>query len=221
MVSRHRNRYYEISSKLTAIPVTIATLSLVIFFTISASAQQSKNAFEPLSARELVSLKNKQAIVSSNNGQFVGRIRVDASVATAWQVLTDYDNLESFFPYVETSRLLRSVGNRRIFEQVNIVQIFSVSHRSRVVVEAIESYPQKIGFRLVEGDMNSLQGSWQIEPIPNASGRSPTQTLIVHKVNLSPKGGRAAREIFFATYSKILEDTLVAIKQETEKRVRR
>ena len=213
MVPNYRKQYRYVLSGLTAIALMIAAqLSLPV------SAQHAKDALDPLPAQERVALREGQATVSGDNGQFVGRVLVNGSVSTAWQVLTDYDNFEQFFPNVESSQLLESAGNRRVFEQVNVVRIFPISNRSRIVIAATESHPQQINFRLVEGDLDTLQGIWRLDPIAPHIGAQPNQVLITHQVALTPEGGRATRGLFFSTYQRILEDTMIAIKQETERR---
>jgi ribosome-associated toxin RatA of RatAB toxin-antitoxin module len=79
------------------------------------------------------------------------------------------------------------------------------------VIAATESYPQRIAFNLVEGDVDSLQGTWQLEPI------SSNQVLITHQVNVEPESS-TPRGIFFNIYQNTLQDTLAALKQEAERR---
>jgi ribosome-associated toxin RatA of RatAB toxin-antitoxin module len=181
---------------------------------------QQRDALASLPSQEQSTLRSGQATISGSDGQFVGRVLVNAPATSAWQVLTDYDNFERFFPYVEASQLLESSGNRRVFEQINLVQIFPVSNRSRVVIAATESYPQAINFQMVEGDMDSLRGVWRVEPVAITGGQ-PHQVLITHQVSLDPEGGWAARELVFSMYRMVLADTLVAIRQEAERRAGR
>ena len=213
MVSSTREQYRNVLGGLTAIALTFSPP-----LPLTASAEQLKNALDPLPVQERVSLREGQATVEGGDGEFIGRVLVDASVSTAWEVLTDYNNFEAFFPNVENSQLLESAGDRNVFEQVNVARIFLFNSRSRVVIAATESYPQQISFQLVEGDMDSLQGVWRLDPVAQYKGAQPNQVLITHQVALEPDEGGITRGLFFSTYRNILENTLFAIKQETERR---
>ena len=211
MPSRNRNRYYSALGGLMAIALTIS-------IPLTSSAQQFSDPLGQLPVQERVALREGQTVVSGNNGQFTGRVLVDASTETTWQVLTDYDNFEQFFPNVESSRLLEVSGNRHVFEQVSMVRVFPINRRVRISIAATETHPQQIQFNLVDGDVESLQGTWELTPIGPYVGATPNQVLITHEVAIAPEGGGITRGIFFSTYRDILEDTLAAIKQETERR---
>ncbi|MGF1535788.1 MAG: SRPBCC family protein [Elainellaceae cyanobacterium] len=206
MSFRHR-KFYAVLGSLAAIAIAVTA-------TVPALSQTS-TALSQLTAQEQSALEEGQATVTGQNGQFTGRVLVNASAATTWQVLTDYDNFDQFLPNIEASRLLESTGDRRVFEQVNVVRFFPITRRSRVVIASTLSYPQQINFSLVEGDLDELQGSWRLETVASPGG---DQLLITHQVTVDPKGSSATRGLFFNTYRNVLEDTLAALKQESERR---
>jgi len=210
MPDSYRNGYPALG-----VMVAIAVVAVSLILPVSA---QVNPTFAQLPAQERLALQNGQATVSGDEGQFTGRVLVDAPLSTAWQVVTDYDNFDQFLPTVEASQLLESTGNRRVFEQVNVVRIFPITRRSRIVVASTLSYPQQIDFNLVEGDLNRLQGIWQFESVSSSAGASPNQVLITHQVAVTPEGGGLVRGLFFNTYRNVLEDTLSALKQESERR---
>ncbi|MGB3491812.1 MAG: SRPBCC family protein [Elainellaceae cyanobacterium] len=211
---RLRNRSAYVLSGLMAIAIIIATSISPAAFSQDIS-QDINDSLRQLPAQEQAALQGGDATVTGGNGQFTGRVLINASAPEVWQVLTDYDNFERFFPNIETSRLLESSDNRSVFEQINVVQVFLFTQRSRIVVASTENYPQQIDFSLVEGDLESLQGSWQIESISS----SPNQVLITHQVSVEPNQGGAVRNVFFGIYQNVLEDTLAALKQEAERRI--
>lgn len=233
MVAPHRNSHRRCNGRpilvrpvlscLGAIALSIAVSSFVSPTPQSAAAQpqvtqHQKNALASLSAQERATLSQGQATVSGSEGRFVGRVVVNAPASTTWDVLTDYNNFERFFPHVENSRLLESAGNRRVFEQLNAVRIFPLTSRSRIVIAATENYPRQIDFSLVEGDADALQGLWRIEPV---SASQPNQVLVTHQVFVDPEGGAATRNFVLGVYRQVLQDTMGAIKTETEQRARR
>jgi hypothetical protein len=80
-----------------------------------------------------------------------------------------------------------------------------------------ESYPQKINFTAIEGDLETLDGFWLLEPVSPYPSAPSDRVLITHKVSVeaaaAPTDG-----IFYNIYENSLEKTLAAIKQEAEKR---
>ena len=185
-------------------------VSVLLAAAIALSPAAWANESVVLPAPEQTALRQGRVFLTGAQGQYTGRILVSAPMATVWKVLTDYDNFERFFPNVEASQLLESNGNQKVFEQVNVIRAFIFDRKARVRISTTETYPQQIAFRLVDGDLKSLEGDWQLEPV------SPNQVLITHHVNVDP--GSDFRDLFFSLYEESLENTLKALKQEIEKR---
>ncbi len=224
MSSRHAPRRSRSLGKLAAIALTFIT---PIATTASAQTQlspqdETQNVFESLSTQEQAALENDQVMVSASrdgdNGQFTARVLVDAPITTAWEVLTDYDNFWKFLPNIETSKLLKSEDNRYTFEQMNVISVIPsvIDIRSRVVIESTELYPKEVDFHLVEGDLEALQGVWQLDSVA-IDGQGTEKVLITHQVNIDP-GDSSPRGLFFSTYRLVLEDSLIAAKEEAEGR---
>ncbi len=203
-------------SRLFAASIGAIALNLSIT-TIPAKAELFNSALDRLPVQERVALRQGQSLVTGSKGKYTGKVLVRATVATAWQVLTDYNNFYRFFPNVASSKLIQNNGDRKVFEQVQVIRAFAISKKSRVRIAVKETYPKQIAFNLVEGDLKSLQGAWRIEPISPYPGAPPNQVLIVHQVNADP-GSIATRGLFYSLYRDNLENTLVALKKEVEKR---
>jgi len=82
-----------------------------------------------------------------------------------------------------------------------------------------ESYPQKIAFNFLDGDLDTLDGTWLLEPVSPYPSAPPNQVLITHQVNVTPNP-IPSRSFFYNIYENTLEKTLVAIKEEVEERGR-
>lgn len=164
-----------------------------------------------LESDSLLALQAGEVSVTGEAGQYVGQVVATGSVDAAWAVLTDYNNFAAFFPDVEESQLLESHGNEKVFEQVNVIRLFPFSHRSRVVISAVETYPQQIAFSVIDGEVKSLQGVWQIE------SAGANQVLVTHRVSIDP-GDSPARDLFLNLYKDSLDDTMAAIGQEITRR---
>lgn len=156
--------------------------------------------------------ENSSISVTGENGQYTGQVTINAPATTVWEVLTDYENFDNFFPNVANSQLIESQGDRKIFEQVYQIQIATIRKQFRVQLEATETYMQEIQFRQVEGDLNTLQGTWQMQTSPDTS-----QVLVTHQVQVVPVD-TFTRGLFFSLYKRTFKDTLLALKQEAEQR---
>ncbi|QQE66582.1 cyclase [Leptolyngbya sp. BL0902] len=89
-----------------------------------------------------------------------------------WQILTDYDNLASFIPNLTRSRRLSHPDGGIRLEQVGSQRFLNVSFCARVVLDAVETFPQELTFSLVEGDFRQFEGKWRLEPLTGASPRT-------------------------------------------------
>nr|WP_242035897.1 MULTISPECIES: SRPBCC family protein [unclassified Leptolyngbya] len=191
--------------------LSVVAIALILPLTYLSASQAQTGTLVAQTAQNR-DLQSGRPVVSGDEGQFVGQVLVNVPAEMAWQVLTDYDNFENFLPGVASSQLLASEGNRRVFEQVNEVRVAFFNRRTRVRLATTENFPRAIDFQLVEGDVESVAGSWQIDPVPN----NPNQVVVTHRVNVDP--GPDNRGLFFNIYRNSLRDTLGALKQEMERR---
>jgi ribosome-associated toxin RatA of RatAB toxin-antitoxin module len=219
------------SSQLAFGKLAAIALTLITPLATTASAQTplaeltGQDMLDALSVRERAALEDGQVMVSASRdgdrGQFTARVLIDAPVEKAWEVLTDYDNFEKFLPNIESSEELTdgSEDNRHVFRQTNVISVIPavMEIRSEVEIESIESYPTKVDFSLVKGDLEALQGIWQLDPVSLDSEAESEQVLVTHQVDIDPGSG-SPRGLFFSTYRLVLEDSLTAAKAETEKR---
>jgi len=169
-------------------------------------------AFAQIIESEQATLNAGKPLLTGQDGIYVGKILINASVDKAWEVLTDYSHFPKFLPTITSLKIIESKANQKVYEQVNTVQVLFFSQSSKVTIAATETIPSLITFQLRSADsLKSLQGSWQIEPI------SANQVLVTNQVNVEPSAS-TPRDIFFGIYSENLTKTLAALKQETERR---
>ncbi|MEL6223236.1 MAG: SRPBCC family protein [Cyanobacteria bacterium J06627_8] len=199
--------------------VELCQLSATASVLLPALSQETR-ALEQLPAQQRSALERGPATVIREEGQFIGRVLIRASESEVWDVLTDYDNFKEFIPDIESSRLLDSSGDRRVFEQINIFRFFLVTLRSRIVIESLLNYPRHIDFRLVEGDLDGLRGTWCLKTIPASRESQSPQVLLTQQVAIEPRGSSSNRGVFYDTYRDIMQETLVDLKQESERRSR-
>ncbi|WP_019508438.1 SRPBCC family protein [Pleurocapsa sp. PCC 7319] len=186
-------------------------------FSSTATAKLFDGPVDLLPVQQRVDLRKGNVILLGDNGKYTCRVLVKSSMDDAWQVLTDYDRFAEFLPGVSSSALLENNGDRKVFEQTNKVKALVFNIESRVEIATTETYPQEIAFEAIDGDLKTLNGSWILEPVSPYPSAPPDQVLITHQVVVEP-GKTPSDSLFFGIYEDSLEETLLAIKQETEKR---
>lgn len=200
-------------SRFSSVYLLIATLSFFVVYSRLTLARVPDSPREPFSLVQNDSSREGDAVLQGSNGNYTGRVMVKGPLTTIWAVLTDYDNFSNFMPNVIESRLLQSKGNIKFFEQVQLFQVLLASRRARVKLEVTEKPRDQIDFKVVEGEVKSLKGSWKIE------WRSGDLYLLTHQVSVEPDiRSNFNRQLFYAVYEDTLERTLTAVKEEVDKR---
>ena len=175
--------------------------------------------FAQLPETEQAALRQGEILVAAEGGRYQGKVLVKADPAVVWAVLTDYGSFSKFIPNVVSSEILESDGHQKVIEQISIRQVFVVSVRSRVRSRVTETPQKHIDFEMIDGDLESLQGRWQLEPIALSPEASPTQVLIAYTATAEPPSG-PFEDAFPDVYKSALKDTLMGIRDEVTSRSR-
>lgn len=197
--------------------LTTIVTCILLSFVPNAKAKLFDSPVDRLPVAERVALKQGEVVLTGEQGKYLAKILIDGSIEGVWQVLTDYENFEEFLPGVADSRLIESNGDRKITEQTNQIKTLIFSTEARIRLAITESYPEKIDFNFVDGDLASLTGKWSLEPVSPTSFAPPNQVLVTHQVAVQPNNN-AGKGFFYSIYKTTLEETLAAIKQEAETR---
>lgn len=97
----------------------------------------------------------------------------------AWHVLTDYEHLDAFVPFVTKSHVMERVKNRVTLRQEGQASLF-VFHRPFMVTFQIREQPmQNIQFHAIAGDFRRFDGEWRL--MARSDG-----TLVDHQVEVEP-----------------------------------
>lgn len=180
-------------------------------------AQLFDSPVDRLSVTERNALRQGQVVVTGDKGRYVVRTLVTAPRDVVWAVLTDYEKFAKFLPNVVSSQILETQGNRKVVEQIDVRQVFVVKTRSRVRTENIETPKQRIDFRLLEGDLKAMRGSWQLEPVAAYPGAAPTQILMTQTIEAQPPAS-APPGVFYNVFKRALSDSATAIRTEIGRR---
>ena len=164
-----------------------------------------------LSTQEQTNLDRGEVVLKGQRGKYLGRVVAKGDVDTAWSVLTDYDDFARFLPNITSSRIISEDGDRIVFEQTNMVDLWLFQEEFTVQIAATKFKPSKVDFQLADGELKKLIGRWQIEEV------SPGKILISHAVEVEP-GSNTEKPFFYGVYESSLEETLKAIAIEITKR---
>jgi ribosome-associated toxin RatA of RatAB toxin-antitoxin module len=90
---------------------------------------------------------------------------VDASYATIWGTLTDYDHLAEFVPGMKRSRVVAREAGAELVEQEGEASFLFLHFPIRVTVLATPRPPLAIDVRLVKGNLRQLAGGYRLEKL--------------------------------------------------------
>ncbi|MBW4420256.1 MAG: cyclase/dehydrase [Myxacorys californica WJT36-NPBG1] len=184
-----------------------------------AAAQLFNSPLDQLPVEQRVALRKGQPLVTGEKGRYMARVLIPTSSDIAWSVLTDYGNLSKFMPNVASSKILSVNGNQKVVEQIDARQVFLLSIKSRIRSAITEQAKSRIDFRQVDGDLQSLQGYWKIEPIAPYAGAKPTQVLITQVIEAQPNSA-TPKGIFYSLFKESLGESMSAIGKEAVRRGR-
>lgn len=190
---------------------SIVAIAITTYFPLLPNNKSIAQTPVRLSSQEKADLDRGEVIIEGEKGQYVVRVLTTGNIEKAWEVLTDYNNFQEFLPNIDDSKIIEENANLTIFEQTNSVDLFLLVKKFTVQIAATKDYPQKIDFEIVEGDLEQLQGSWEVATLPE------DRILVTHRVTVAPKS-KGESAIFYGIYESSLEETLTAIAAEISKR---
>ena len=108
--------------------------------------------------------------------QLVLPLRAEA----VWDVLTDYEQLQSFIPNLVRSRLLSRDGSKVLLEQTGGQRFAGLCFTASVRLE-LQERPQDgiLGFRMVAGDFRRFEGAWTLSGDGDGHGLRLRYELLV------------------------------------------
>lgn len=197
----------------------LAAIAFLYFVNLAppAQAQLFDGPVDRLPAVERNALRKGKVVVLGEKGNYITRILVKAKPSVVWDVLTDYANLSKFIPNMASSKVLEDHGDRKVIEQVDSRQVLLINFRSRTKIAVTEKSQQQIDFQLINGDLQSLKGSWKMELVSDIPRTPPTKVLITHTVSVQPKNS-VPRETFYQIFKSSVGETLEAIAKEITRR---
>jgi ribosome-associated toxin RatA of RatAB toxin-antitoxin module len=134
------------------------------------------------------------------------RARVDADLATAWHVLTDYAGYPAFIPGMRASRVVSRQGASATVEQASDSP-WPFAAPVRVVYAVTEAAPSRVESRIVSGCACTLDSTYSLAHADDAVTLAYEGRLTLHGGLLAPleraEAGRAVVREFRALADEI------------------
>jgi ribosome-associated toxin RatA of RatAB toxin-antitoxin module len=131
---------------------------------------------------------------------------IEAKPETVWQVLTDYEHMTEFVPHMTKCEVKERQGDTVLVEEV-FRQLFVTME---LLLSIKEIPPDRIEFKLVDGNMKVYDGHWTIK------SHNPEETLLTLEVDVQP-GFFAPRSITSIILKKTLPEGVLAIREKAVK----
>lgn len=96
-----------------------------------------------------------------------GTAELDADIATAWGVLTDYERYVDFIPGMRESRVVARSGATVTVEQICDITVGPLHRPLDVTFEITEMAQTLLVSRVVAGDLRALSSRYELTPVGN------------------------------------------------------
>lgn len=133
------------------------------------------------------------------------QVEIPATPERVWPVLTHYDHLADFIPYLDASRVLERKGSELLLYQESRIWFLMFPQRVRVTFRVKEIPPEKITFQAIEGDFVLHEGYWRLQSVPQG-------TRLSYETSIEPKFW-VPRWVLSFLERQILKATFRAIRQ--------
>lgn len=117
---------------------------------------------------------------------------VQASPRTVWNVITDYDHLARFVPFMRSSRIVQRDEQRLIVEQAGELGVVFFKQPVNVTLSVVESAPVRVQARAIGGNLKEMEGVYSVEVLPSGYTRLSYSGRVVPDFAVPPVIGKIA-----------------------------
>jgi len=148
---------------------------------------------------------------ASRGGQVTVTASADlqADPATAWAVITDYDHLASFIPYMHSSKVVQRDGDRLLVDQAGELSLLFFRQPIEVRLEVLEMPERSVDAHAVGGNLRAMQGRYLIEPLPSGELRLSYSGGLTPAFQLPPLVGNVVVRMVLARQFQALVAEIV------------
>ncbi|MEJ8812776.1 SRPBCC family protein [Variovorax ureilyticus] len=130
---------------------------------------------------------------------------VDARIA--WDVITDYDHLAEFIPYMRSSHVVRRDADRVVIEQTGVFSFLFYRQPVQAQLAVVESPPRRVMAHAVGGNLREMEGRYTLEKLPAGTVRLSYSARLVPDFALPPVIGRAViRSVLANQFSAMVKE---------------
>jgi ribosome-associated toxin RatA of RatAB toxin-antitoxin module len=90
---------------------------------------------------------------------------------TVWAVITDYNHLAEFIPYMLTSRVVQRDADRLLVEQTGEFNFLFFRQAVQAQLAVVESPQRRVMARAVSGNLREMEGRYTLEILPAGTVR--------------------------------------------------
>tara|TARA_Y100000589_G_C26851569_1_gene506170 strand:- start:29 stop:562 length:534 start_codon:yes stop_codon:yes gene_type:complete len=149
--------------------------------------------------------------LSDGARRLAAQLTTTATFNSLWNVLTDYDRLNTFIPNLLASKQLYKNKNNFHIKQVGSQDFLGLKFSAEVVLDLYEEKDLGlIKFNLMKGDFRKFEGYWKIQSIKDTDKNSLIYDLTVKGCQWMPIGMIEKR------LKRDLSENLIAVDKQAK-----
>lgn len=109
-------------------------------------------------------------IAAANQGGFItvtASAELQADPRTVWAVISDYDHLAEFIPFMRSSKVVQRDGDKLLVDLVGELAFLFFRQPIEVRLEVVETPPRRIVAHAVSGNLRAMEGRYAVESLPS------------------------------------------------------
>jgi len=126
---------------------------------------------------------------------------------TVWAVITDYNHLAEFIPYMLTSRVVERDADRLLIEQTGEFSFLFFRLPVQAQLAVVESPQQRVMARAVGGNLRVMEGRYTLENLPAGTVRLTYSGRLVPDFAVPPVIGKlVVRKVLANQFSAMVKE---------------
>ena len=137
---------------------------------------------------------------------------------TVWNVITDYDHLAEFIPYMRSSRVVQRDADRLLIEQTGEFSFLFFRQPVRAKLAVVESPQRRVMARAVGGNLREMEGHYTLESLPEGTVRLSYSGWLLPDFAVPPVIGKmVVRNVLAKQFSAMVREIVRRDAEKTEK----
>ncbi len=134
---------------------------------------------------------------------------------TAWAVITDYNHLAEFIPYMRSSRVVQRDADGIVVEQTGVISYLFFRQPVQAQLAVVESPPRRVMARAVGGNLREMEGRYTLESLPDGTVRLSYSGRLVPAFAVPPVIGKlVVRNVLANQFSAMVKEI---VRRDAEK----